>query len=127
MDIKYRNDGKLDFYSFLLDSFMDPVSSAAAEGLGNAFAAKRYSTYLNYLKSSSSSSPGSDGDINSLMEGPIRKKLKIIPKNVIVSCHGKSLSSFPHPNFNLVGARMRAPMQRGLGVSTFPGTHGGCT
>ncbi|PKI67902.1 hypothetical protein CRG98_011498 [Punica granatum] len=26
------------------------------------------------------------------------------------------------PEFRLVGARMRAPMQRGMGVSTFPGT-----
>ncbi|PKI58008.1 hypothetical protein CRG98_021588 [Punica granatum] len=30
-----------------------------------------------------------------------------------------------HPNFNLVGARMHAPMQRGLGVSTFPGMRDG--
>ncbi|PKI57938.1 hypothetical protein CRG98_021653 [Punica granatum] len=31
------------------------------------------------------------------------------------------------PEFHLVGARMRALMQRSLGVSTFPGTRDGCT
>lgn len=76
-----------DFYNFLLDSFMDPVSSPSSSTgeLANAVAVKRYSTYLNYLKSSSSSSssPANDGDsLDSIMEGAIRKKLGIIPVNV---------------------------------------------
>lgn len=37
---------------------------------------KTYTTYLNSKASSS------DGDISSLMNGPIRDKLKIIPRNV---------------------------------------------
>lgn len=77
-----------DFYNFLLDSSMDPLSSASTEEFANAIAVRRYSTYLNSLKSSTSSSssspsPGDNGDaLSSLMEGPIRKKLGIIPKSV---------------------------------------------
>ncbi|PKI38257.1 hypothetical protein CRG98_041356 [Punica granatum] len=35
----------------------------------------------------------------------------------------RSRADCAHPNLNLVGACMRAPMHRGLGVSTFPGMH----
>lgn len=38
----------------------------------------RYSRYLNSLRVF----PGGDGDLGTLMDGVIRKKLKIIPKNV---------------------------------------------
>lgn len=57
---------------------MDPVSSTTASELSEKIAFKRYSRYLNLLRST----PGGDGDINSLMNGEIRKKLKIIPDNV---------------------------------------------
>lgn len=56
---------------------MDPVSLTAAE-LSRGIAMKRYSRYLDSLRPN----PGGDGDINSLMNGEIKKKLKIIPKDV---------------------------------------------
>ncbi|KAE9461300.1 hypothetical protein C3L33_06797, partial [Rhododendron williamsianum] len=64
---------------------MDPVSSTAAE-LSEGVAMKRYSRYLDSLRRSSPGGggrgAGSGGDIDSLMNGSIRKKLKIIPENV---------------------------------------------
>lgn len=77
----------VDFYNFLLDSGMDPVSSTAAE-LSEGVAMKRYSRYLDSLRRSSPGGggggrgAGSGGDIDSLMNGSIKKKLKIIPENV---------------------------------------------
>lgn len=67
-----------DFYNFLLDSGMDPVSLTAAE-LQKEIAINRYSRYLNSLRYSAGSG---NGDLYSLMNGPIKKKLKIIPENV---------------------------------------------
>ncbi|KAL9171329.1 hypothetical protein ABFS82_04G202300 [Erythranthe guttata] len=72
------NSNSVDFYNFLLDSGMDPVSMTASE-LTQQIAIKRYSRYLNSLRSVT---PGGDGDIDSLMNGVIKKKLKIIPANV---------------------------------------------
>lgn len=66
---------------------MDPVSSTAAE-LSEGVAMKRYSRYLDSLRRSSPGGggggrgAGSGGDIDSLMNGSIKKKLKIIPENV---------------------------------------------
>lgn len=56
---------------------MDPVSLTASE-LKRGISKKRYSRYLNSLRPS----PGGDGNIDSLMNGPIKKKLKIIPDGV---------------------------------------------
>lgn len=53
---------------------MDPESSLSS---WNAImSVKRYSSYLKFTPGSS------DSDLSTLMEGPIRKKLKIIPNNV---------------------------------------------
>ncbi|KAH7561144.1 hypothetical protein ACOSP7_016264 [Xanthoceras sorbifolium] len=73
------SSNSVDFYNFLLDSGMDPVSATAAE-LSEIISMKRYSRYLSTLKPSST--PGGGGDLDSLMNGAIREKLKIIPKNV---------------------------------------------
>ncbi|WCJ41646.1 serine carboxypeptidase-like 51 [Euphorbia peplus] len=64
------SSNSVDFYNFLLDSGMDPVSTIAAEKIG----IKRYMNYLSSLSS--------NGGINSLMNGAIKNKLKIIPLNV---------------------------------------------
>ncbi|KAL5717051.1 Serine carboxypeptidase-like 51 [Ranunculus cassubicifolius] len=71
------NSNSVDFYNFLLDSGMDPVSMTALE-LSKGIAIRRYSRYLDSLKAS----PGGGGDIDTLMNGVIKKKLKIIPQNV---------------------------------------------
>ncbi|KAK1435112.1 hypothetical protein QVD17_00872 [Tagetes erecta] len=76
-DVIGTNSNSVDFYNFLLDSGMDPVSTTAAE-LVRATPRKRYSRYLDSLKTS----PGENGDIDLLMNGAIRKKLGIIPNNV---------------------------------------------
>ncbi|KAM7528030.1 hypothetical protein LguiB_031440 [Lonicera macranthoides] len=71
------SSNSVDFYNFLLDSGMDPLSLTAAE-LSHGIAMKRYSRYLDSLRAN----PGGDGDLTSLMNGEIKKKLKIIPKDV---------------------------------------------
>ncbi|KAL3530483.1 hypothetical protein ACH5RR_009805 [Cinchona calisaya] len=70
------NSNNVDFYNFLLDSADDPLSLTASE-LKQEVAVKRYSRYLHRLRSS----PGGDGDIDTLMNGTIKKKFKI-PENV---------------------------------------------
>ncbi|URE17743.1 Nucleotidyltransferase domain [Musa troglodytarum] len=65
----------VDFYNFLLDSGSDPVSLTAAAEASRKLSLKMYSTYLT---SKASTSP----DISGLMNGVIKEKLKIIPKNV---------------------------------------------
>lgn len=63
-----------DFYNFMLDSGSDPLALKAT-GLLQGILMK----YSNYLPSKDSS----NGGLNSLMNGVIREKLKIIPKNVM--------------------------------------------
>ncbi|KAK2980297.1 hypothetical protein RJ640_006295 [Escallonia rubra] len=77
-DVISTSSNFVDFYNFLLDSGMDPVSLTAAE-LSRGIAMKRYSRYLTSLRSS----VGGDGDsLDTLLNGVIKKKLNIIPENV---------------------------------------------
>lgn len=72
-----------DVYNFLLDSGMDPVSSADTPAAGSSLAAAsnvhalRYSTYLG-----SQDSAGSSNTIDGIMNGVIKEKLKIVPKDL---------------------------------------------
>ncbi|KAK8945575.1 Serine carboxypeptidase-like 51 [Platanthera guangdongensis] len=80
------NSNGVDFYNFLLDEAMDPLavtsteSGAAAAGVATQsmekMAMRGHSRYL------SSGADSSNGDIGDLMNGAIKKKLGIIPKNV---------------------------------------------
>ncbi|KAL8496482.1 hypothetical protein ACS0TY_020261 [Phlomoides rotata] len=70
------SSNSVDFYNFLLDSGMDPVSMTTSV-LSQKNSINRYSRYLNSLRRT----PGGDGDIDSLMNGEVKKKLKIIPSN----------------------------------------------
>ncbi|KAM0949481.1 putative carboxypeptidase C [Dioscorea sansibarensis] len=93
------SSNSVDFYNFMLDSKMDPLSTtitttSTTSGLSQALHMKKYSMYLN-------SKAGTDGDIDSLMNGVIKDKLKIIPKDV--SWGGQSDSVFE----NLAGDFMR--------------------
>lgn len=78
------NSNNVDFYNFLLDSANDPVAhaatalSTAATALSTAASMKRYSTYLD----SKRISPDGNGDMDSFMNGVIKKKLKVIPENI---------------------------------------------
>ncbi|KAK3043633.1 hypothetical protein RJ639_001695 [Escallonia herrerae] len=77
-DVISTSSNSVDFYNFLLDSGMDPVSLTADE-LSRGIAMKRYSKYLTSLRSS----VGGDGDgLDTLLNGVIKKKLNIIPENV---------------------------------------------
>ncbi|KAI5322505.1 hypothetical protein L3X38_031577 [Prunus dulcis] len=77
------NSNSVDFYNFLLDSGMDPVSSLATIEVSKGIALKKYSRYLSSLRSSSSAAGGDGvGDLDTLLNGVIKKKLKIIPDNV---------------------------------------------
>ncbi|XP_047967848.1 serine carboxypeptidase-like 51 [Salvia hispanica] len=72
------SSNSVDFYNFLLDSGMDPVSLSASV-LSQQISIRRYSRYLNSLRRDT---PDGDGDIDKLMNGVIKKKLKI-PKSVV--------------------------------------------
>lgn len=81
--VKYSND--VDFYNFLLDSDLDPLGTSASGEfeLANAFVFMRqYSQYLSKKSYDSDSDSNSDNSLSDLMNGKIRKKLKIIPNNV---------------------------------------------
>ncbi|XP_058076842.1 serine carboxypeptidase-like 51 [Magnolia sinica] len=67
------SSSSVDFYNFLLDSGNDPVSLSSV-GLSDGMPMK-YSSYL-------SSRASSNGDLSSFMNGVIREKLRIIPKDV---------------------------------------------
>ncbi|KAF8022400.1 hypothetical protein BT93_F0053 [Corymbia citriodora subsp. variegata] len=70
------SSNSVDFYNFLLDSGMDPVSTGAGE-LTPGVLMKRYARHLSNLKASASDA----GDLDSLMNGAVKKKLQIIPAN----------------------------------------------
>lgn len=69
-----------DFYNFNLDSGNDPIYSTKAKGSSKGLLTDKYSNYLQGKKFSLADS--AYDDIPSLMNGPIREKLQIIPKNV---------------------------------------------
>ncbi|GMH11107.1 hypothetical protein Nepgr_012948 [Nepenthes gracilis] len=74
-----RSSNNVDFYNFLLDNGMDPVSSTAVV-LSEKLEFRRYSRYLNSLRPTPDNGDGLD--LHSFMNGPMRKKLKIIPNNI---------------------------------------------
>ncbi|KAK7324897.1 hypothetical protein VNO77_28823 [Canavalia gladiata] len=68
------NTNSVDFYNFLLDSGSYSVTlSAMKMKLFKEISMRRYSNYL---------SAGVNGDLNSLLNGVTKKKLKIIPENI---------------------------------------------
>lgn len=76
-----RSSNNVDFYNFLVDAGSGSDISAMAVGLLKERSSKRYSKYLTSLRTRSSS-PGGDDALGSLLNGVIKKKLKIIPENV---------------------------------------------
>ncbi|KAL4577004.1 hypothetical protein LXL04_013105 [Taraxacum kok-saghyz] len=78
-EVIMTSSNDVDFYNFLMDSVENNVSSTAGGAiLSRKMATKRYSRNLDSLRVS----VGGDGDIDTLMNGVIKKKLKIIPKDV---------------------------------------------
>ncbi|XP_022887786.1 serine carboxypeptidase-like 51 [Olea europaea var. sylvestris] len=70
------SSNSVDFYNFLQDSGIDHMSLTASEK-SRQTAMRRYSKYLNSFRPTADG----DGDLDSLMNGAIKKKLKI-PENV---------------------------------------------
>ncbi|KGN64890.1 serine carboxypeptidase-like 51 isoform X2 [Cucumis sativus] len=79
-DVISVSSNGVDFYNFLLDSGADSVSSETAMDISNGVASmRRYSRYLSSLRTTGG---GDSINLYDLMNGDIRKKLKIIPDNV---------------------------------------------
>ncbi|XP_031272835.1 serine carboxypeptidase-like 51 [Pistacia vera] len=75
----YSNN--VNFYDFLLDDSTDPIMGTTTEenkGLGIDIHSKYHST----KKFSTADAGAQPVDLDKLMNGPIKKKLKIIPENV---------------------------------------------
>ncbi|AEC08059.1 serine carboxypeptidase-like 51 [Arabidopsis thaliana] len=72
----------VDFYNFLLDTGMDPVSLTTSLKIKKEEKIKKYSRYLNDMRSLSDVEDV-EGDLDKLMNGVIKKKLKIIPNDLI--------------------------------------------
>ncbi|KAI7729702.1 hypothetical protein M8C21_012380, partial [Ambrosia artemisiifolia] len=72
------NMSKQDFYNFLLDAWADLVSMEVTE-LVRSTPKRRHLRYLDSLKTS----PSKNDDLDLLMNGAIKKKLGIIPNDVI--------------------------------------------
>uniref|UniRef100_A0A0D9Z8F9 Carboxypeptidase n=1 Tax=Oryza glumipatula TaxID=40148 RepID=A0A0D9Z8F9_9ORYZ len=77
-----KKSASVDMYNFLLDSGMDPVSAdlpAASSSSPSSSSAQlmKYSTYL-----SSQAADSGSNTIDDIMNGVIKEKLKIIPKNL---------------------------------------------
>ncbi|XP_010241644.1 PREDICTED: serine carboxypeptidase-like 51 [Nelumbo nucifera] len=70
------SSNRVDFYNFLLDAGRDPLAIKTMESSA-MIAVHKYSKYLSSNKFS-----GDGVDLGSLMNGVIRKKLKIIPNDV---------------------------------------------
>ncbi|XP_058762604.1 serine carboxypeptidase-like 51 [Vicia villosa] len=76
------SSNNVDFYNFLLDEGSDSATISALNlGLFKETSINRYSKYLT-SKRTRSYTPGGDNDLGTLLNGVIKKKLKIIPENV---------------------------------------------
>ncbi|KAJ1699641.1 hypothetical protein LUZ63_008153 [Rhynchospora breviuscula] len=69
------SSNSVDFYNFLLDSDMDPLGAAASSS-NNGLSLRRYARYLSMKGESPSDT------LTKIMNGVIKDKLKIIPKNI---------------------------------------------
>ncbi|XP_054792042.1 serine carboxypeptidase-like 51 [Prosopis cineraria] len=76
-EISYSSYG-VSMYNFLLDEEDSGVLSGIEARSPQRTVRKRYSSYLKALRSST----GGGGDVGSLLNGAVRRKLKIIPENV---------------------------------------------
>ncbi|XP_004506087.1 serine carboxypeptidase-like 51 [Cicer arietinum] len=94
------NSNNVDFYNLLLDEGSDSSSTLSAMELGlfKEISMKSYSKYLTTMRSRSFS-PGGDDDIDTLLNGVIKKKLKIIPENVTWGGQSNKVFSYLEGDF----------------------------
>ncbi|KAI8563208.1 hypothetical protein RHMOL_Rhmol03G0094600 [Rhododendron molle] len=79
-DFVFENSNAVDFYNFMLDYSQDPTASQSE--VSKSLMVEVYSKFIG-AKTFSSVKGASSPDLGSLMNGPIKRKLKIIPNNVI--------------------------------------------
>lgn len=77
-NVVLTNSNSVDFYNFMLDEGNDPIFSDTVDRSNGLTVVPKYSRYLGNKQISSA------GDkLSTLMNGPIRQKLRIIPENVL--------------------------------------------
>ncbi|KAK1553796.1 hypothetical protein Q3G72_003692 [Acer saccharum] len=115
---KYSHN--VDFYNFLFDDGNGPISATKQfKGLARI---DRYSRYLSTKKSSTAGAGGSDVDLYSLMNGPIKKKLRIIPENV--TWGGQGYLVFPAMRGDFMKPRIQEVdelLAKGVNVTVYNG------
>ncbi|KAI9076246.1 hypothetical protein K1719_041819 [Acacia pycnantha] len=90
------SSNNVDFYNFLLDSGSDSATLSAMKlGLSREIAIRQYSKYLTLGRKS----PGGDADLDTLLNGVIKKKLKIIPENVTWGGQSGDVFTFMESDF----------------------------
>ncbi|KAG5243281.1 serine carboxypeptidase [Salix suchowensis] len=105
------NSNNVDFYNFLLDYVNDPIVGSTAQG-------SRGVTKMN-------PSPGSIGvrpspvDLHELINGPIRRKLKIIPENV--TWDGQGGLVFQALIGDFMKPRIQELLAKGINVTIYNG------
>ncbi|CAL4923011.1 unnamed protein product [Urochloa decumbens] len=82
-----NKSGNVDMYNFLLDRGMDPVSTLVDSSMGSSLSNLQAKTYSTYLSSQDSSS----NTIYGIMNGVIKEKLKIVPKDFQWREHSNSV------------------------------------
>ncbi|XP_022730585.1 serine carboxypeptidase-like 51 isoform X1 [Durio zibethinus] len=113
------NSNQVDFYNFLLDSGMGPVALTGSAFSNGNFAVNRYSRYLNSLRFAAGNN---EGNLDSLMNGVIKKKLKIIPANV--SWGGQSSYVFSYLEGDFMKPRIAEVdelLSKGVNVTVYNG------
>ncbi|WJZ93726.1 hypothetical protein VitviT2T_012647 [Vitis vinifera] len=110
----------VDFYNFMVDYANDPVLSTS--GGWNEVMMGRDPRYLGAKKSLSSNGSSSTDDLPSLMNGPIREKLKIIPESVSWGGQGNLVfpamaGDFMRPRINEVDELLA----KGINVTIYNG------
>ncbi|KAF1862527.1 hypothetical protein Lal_00024429 [Lupinus albus] len=113
------SSNNVDFYNFLVDAGSDSVTLSTMKlGLFRERSMKRYSNYLNSVSSRSTL----DGDLGELLDGPIKKKLKIIPENV--SWGGQSSEVFTFLEGDFMKPRINEVdelLAKGVNVTVYNG------
>ncbi|KAM7531668.1 hypothetical protein LguiB_035078 [Lonicera macranthoides] len=116
-DFISASSNDVDFYNFMLDYSNDPVVGATTEIVKGSLGVRRYSTYF-----SSSAADSAAADLPSLMNGPIKQKLKIIPNNV--SWGGQSSIVFPAMTGDFMKPRIAEVdilLAKGINVTIYNG------
>nr|AAS79599.1 putative serine carboxipeptidase [Ipomoea trifida] len=103
-DVISAYSNSVDFYNFMLDSDQELLSTTS-----QSLAMKRYKSYLGSLKAS----PGSGGDLDSLMNGAIKKKWGELSGSVFDTMAG----DFMRPRINEVDELL----SKGVNVTIYNG------